>query len=160
LVGKDKLKLVKKVLKSAKDREVHMLIPVDSVVTNEFDSEKMTVGEVKTVDSDIPDGWCGIDIGPNTVEKYSNVISHSRTILWNRPLGIFEINQAANGTFSLAKAISSSEAISIIGRGDLGKAIRKSGCDSYVTFISTGGGASLEFLEGKELPGIAALDRI
>jgi 3-phosphoglycerate kinase len=92
--------------------------------------------------------------------KYSNMISHSRTILWNGPLGIFEINQTANDTFSLAKAISSSEAISIIGGGDLEKAIRKSDYDSYITFISTGGRASLEFLEGKEFSGIAALDRI
>ncbi|MDR3274251.1 MAG: phosphoglycerate kinase [Puniceicoccales bacterium] len=160
LVEKDKLKLAKEVLKSAKDKDVNMLIPIDFVITNEFDSEKMTIGEVKTVDFDIPNGWCGIDIGPKTVEKYSNVVTHSRTILWNGPLGIFEISQAASGTFDLAKAISSSEAISIIGGGDLGKAIRRSGCDNYMTFISTGGGASLEFLEGKELPGIAALDRI
>ncbi|MDR0680056.1 MAG: phosphoglycerate kinase [Puniceicoccales bacterium] len=160
LVEKDKLKLAKDVLKTAEDKDVNMLIPTDFVVTDEYNPEKMTVNEVKVVDSDIPDGWCGVDIGPKTVEKYSNVITHSRTILWNGPLGIFEIEKASRGTFDVAKAIASSEAISIIGGGDLGKAIRKSGYDGYMTFISTGGGASLEFLEGKELPGVAALDRI
>jgi 3-phosphoglycerate kinase len=121
----------------------------------------MTIGKIQTVGADgIPDGWCGIDIGPKTVEKYSSVVTHSRTVLWNGPLGIFEIEQAASGTFSLAKVVSSSETISIIGGGDLGKAIRRSGYDKYMTFISTGGGASLEFLEGKKLPGIAALDGI
>ncbi|MDR0742338.1 MAG: phosphoglycerate kinase [Puniceicoccales bacterium] len=159
-VEEDKLKLAKDVLKAAKDKDVNMLIPTDFVVTDEYNLEKMTINEVKVVDFDIPDGWYGVDIGPKTVEKYSNVITHSRTILWNGPLGIFEIEKASRGTFDIAKAIASSEAMSIIGGGDLGKAIRKSGYDGYMTFISTGGGASLEFLEGKELPGVAALDRI
>ncbi|MDR2340842.1 MAG: phosphoglycerate kinase [Puniceicoccales bacterium] len=159
-VESDKIKVAGNVLKTAKTNGVNMLIPIDFVATDKFDAEKMAVGETKIVDANIPDGWCGIDIGPKTVEKYSNVIAHSRTILWNGPLGIFEIEQAASGTFSLAKAISSSEAISIVGGGDLGKAIRQSGYDSYMTFISTGGGASLEFLKGKELPGIASLDKI
>ncbi|MDR2721113.1 MAG: phosphoglycerate kinase [Puniceicoccales bacterium] len=156
----DKVKLAGNVLKAAKTNGVNILIPLDFIITDKFDAEKMTIGETKSVDANIPDGWCGIDIGPKTVEKYSNVIAHSRTILWNGPLGVFEIERAAGGTFGLAKAIASSETISIVGGGDLGKAIRKSGYDNYMTFISTGGGASLEFLKGKELPGIAALDRI
>jgi hypothetical protein len=94
------------------------------------------------------------------VGKHLNVIAHSRPLLWNGPLGIFEIGQAANGTVSLAKAISSSEAISIIGGGELGKAIRKNACDRSMRFIRSGGGGNLEFLGEKELPGIAALDRI
>jgi 3-phosphoglycerate kinase len=159
LVENDRISLARDVLAAVREKGVNMLIPVDFIATNEYNSEEMTMGEVMTVESDIPEGWCGVDIGPKTVEKYGTVVSHSKTILWNGPLGIFEIEGASNGTFGLAKVVASSEAMSIIGGGDLGKAIRKSGYDNYMTFISTGGGASLEFLEGKELPGIAALDR-
>jgi 3-phosphoglycerate kinase len=160
LVEGDKLELASEILEFARNRGVNMLIPIDHVATNSLDLEKMTIGEAKIVEPDIPDLWCGVDIGPKTVERYAEVIARSKTVLWNGPLGIFEIKEANGGTFRLAKELSSSEALSIIGGGDLGKAIRRSGCENYMTFISTGGGASLEFLEGKELPGIAVLDKI
>ena len=109
---------------------------------------------------DIEDGWTGVDIGPETIELYSNQIKNSKTILWNGPMGIFEIKACAEGTFAIAKAIAEQKgAISIIGGGDSVKAVKKSGYAKDVSFISTGGGASLEFLEGKELPGVAVLDK-
>jgi 3-phosphoglycerate kinase len=160
LVEHDRIDLAREMLKLAEDSGVNMLIPVDSVVTNELNLEKMTIGETNIVGPDIPDGWCGVDVGPQTVKEYADVVSRSQTILWNGPLGVFEIKQASKGTFELAQAIASSEAVSIIGGGDLGKAVRRSGYESYMTFISTGGGASLEFLEGKELPGVAVLEKI
>lgn len=160
LVEKDKINLANEILKKARDQGTNLLLPVDYVITNELNLDKMSIGEIKNAESDIPNGWCGIDIGPETVKIYSDIVMQSKTVLWNGPLGIFEIKQASHGTFDLAKALASSEATSIIGGGDLGKAVRKSGFDNGITFISTGGGASLEFLEGKELPGIAALDKI
>ncbi len=160
LVESDKVDLATKVLLRAKKLGVNFLTPIDYVITNSLDTENMVIGEVKTSDCDIPDGWCGVDIGPKTVKLYSDIIAKSRTVLWNGPVGIFEIKQASHGTFDLAHAVASSEATSIIGGGDLGKAVRRSGFEDGMTFISTGGGASLEFLEGKELPGIAALDKI
>jgi 3-phosphoglycerate kinase len=118
------------------------------------------VGEIQVVDSDIPDGMSGIDIGPKSIELFKKIIQNSKTILLNGPLGIFEIKEAAKGTFAIAEAIANNrDAISIIGGGESVKAINKSGHGNDVTFISTGGGASLEFLEGKLLPGIDALDQ-
>ena len=107
----------------------------------------------------IEDGWAGVDIGPKTVELYKNEIAKSKTILWNGPMGVFEIKECAKGTFAIAEAVAKSDAISIVGGGDSVKAVKKSGYAKDVTFISTGGGASLEFLEGKQLPGVAVLDR-
>lgn len=160
LVEHDKIELARTVSRRAQELGVNLLIPVDYVVTDSLDNENMTVGDVRPSERDIPDGWCGVDIGEKTVAMYADVVARSKAVLWNGPLGIFEIKQASHGTFELAHAVASSEAISIIGGGDLGKAVRKSGFDGGITFISTGGGASLEFLEGKELPGIAALDKI
>ncbi len=160
LVEKDKIELANEVFVKAKNLGVNLLTPLDYVITDSFDSEKMAVGDVKNSGLDIPDGWCGIDVGTKTVEMYSDVIGKSKTILWNGPLGIFEIKQASRGTFDIAQSIAESEAVSIIGGGDLGKAVRKSGFDSGMTFISTGGGASLEFLEGKDLPGVSVLNKI
>ncbi len=159
MVENDKIELARQIITQAKELGVNLLTPIDYVITDALDTEKMTVNEVKLSDRNIPDGWCGIDIGAETIALYSSIIAKSKTILWNGPLGIFEIKQSARGTFDLAGAIASSEAVSIIGGGDLGKAIRKSGFDDAMTFISTGGGASLEFLEGKALPGIVALDK-
>lgn len=154
----DKVDLAKAALAKAKEKGVNFLLPVDNVVSNSIDFANGTVGELKVM-SDIEDGWSGVDIGPKTVELYKNEIAKSKTILWNGPMGIFEIKACAQGTFAIAEAVAKSDAVSIVGGGDSVKAVKKSGYAKDVTFISTGGGASLEFLEGKELPGVAVLDR-
>ena len=158
LVEADKVDLALAALKKAKDKGVNFLLPVDNIVCQTIDFAAGTVGELKVME-DIEDGWAGVDIGPKTVELYKNEIAKSKTILWNGPMGVFEIKECAKGTFAIAEAVAKSDAISIVGGGDSVKAVKKSGYAKDVTFISTGGGASLEFLEGKQLPGVAVLDR-
>lgn len=158
LVEADKVDLALAALKKAKDKGVNFLLPVDNVVCQTIDFAAGTVGELKVME-DIEDSWAGVDIGPKTVELYKNEIAKSKTILWNGPMGVFEIKECAKGTFAIAEAVAKSDAISIVGGGDSVKAVKKSGYAKDVTFISTGGGASLEFLEGKQLPGVAVLDR-
>lgn len=158
LVEADKVDLALAALKKAKDKGVNFLLPVDNVVCQTIDFAAGTVGELKVMEG-IEDGWAGVDIGPKTVELYKNEIAKSKTILWNGPMGVFEIKECAKGTFAIAEAVAKSDAISIVGGGDSVKAAKKSGYAKDVTFISTGGGASLEFLEGKQLPGVAVLDR-
>ena len=160
LVEADKFSVATDAIKKAKGLGVKLMLPIDHVVTSNFDKEKMVVGNVRTVDLDIPDGEVGIDIGPKTVELYRKEISKAKTILWNGPMGVFEIKQASAGTFSVAEAIAKSGAMSIIGGGDSSKAIKDSGFTDDVSFISTGGGASLEFLEGTPLPGVEALYKL
>lgn len=158
LVEADKVDLALAALKKAKDKGVNFLLPVDNVVCQTIDFAAGTVGELKVMEG-IEDGWAGVDIGPKTVELYKNEIAKSKTILWNGPMGVFEIKECAKGTFAIAEAVAKSDAISIVGGGDSVKAVKKSGYAKDVTFISTGGGASLEFLEGKQLLGVAVLDR-
>ena len=158
LVEADKVDLAKAALEKAKAKGVKFLLPVDNVVSNSIDFAGGTVGELKVMEG-IEDGWSGVDIGPKTVELYKGEIAKSKTILWNGPMGIFEIKACAAGTFAIAEAVAKSDAVSIVGGGDSVKAVKKSGYAKDVTFISTGGGAALEFLEGKELPGVAVLDR-
>ena len=158
LVEADKVDLALAALKKAKDKGVNFLLPVDNVVCQTIDFAAGTVGELKVMEG-IEDGWAGVDIGPKTVELYKNEIAKSKTILWNGPMGVFEIKECAKGTFAIAEAVAKSDAISIVGGGDSVKAVKKSGYAKDVTFISTGGGASLEFHEGKQLPGVAVLDR-
>ena len=158
LVEADKVDLALAALKKAKDKGVNFLLPVDNAVCQTIDFANGTVGELKVMEG-IEDGWAGVDIGPKTVELYKNEIAKSKTILWNGPMGVFEIKECAKGTFAIAEAVAKSDAISIVGGGDSVKAVKKSGYAKDVTFISTGGGASLEFLEGKQLPGVAVLDR-
>ncbi len=158
LVEADKVDLALAALKKAKDKGVNFLLPVDNAVCQTIDFAAGTVGELKVMEN-IEDGWAGVDIGPKTVELYKNEIAKSKTILWNGPMGVFEIKECAKGTFAIAEAVAKSDAISIVGGGDSVKAVKKSGYAKDVTFISTGGGASLEFLEGKQLPGVAVLDR-
>jgi phosphoglycerate kinase len=106
----------------------------------------------------IEDGWCGVDIGPQTIERYKKEIAGAKTVVWNGPMGIFEVPEFSKGTFEVAKAVAANKgATSIIGGGDSAKAVKKAGVDKQVAFVSTGGGASLEFLEGRELPGVAML---
>ncbi len=144
----------------AKKRGVELLLPVDNLITDALDFGGRTVGATRTIapGEAIPDGWEGVDIGPETVKLYSEKIATARTILWNGPMGVFEIKACAEGTFAIARAIAANtSAVSIIGGGDSVKAVKRSGVGDKVTFMSTGGGASLEFLEGKVLPGVAAL---
>lgn len=129
-------------------------LPVDVVIADNFNNEALT----KTIDvGPVPDGWRILDIGPKTVENFSKVITDAGTIVWNGPMGVFEMSNFAKGTYDVAKAVAESDAISIIGGGDSAAAIQQSGLSDKITHISTGGGASLEMLEGIQLPGLAAL---
>lgn len=141
-------------MKKAEDKGVKFLIPVDNKIGKEYDENT----EAKIVSSDdIPDGWMGLDIGPKTQEVFANAIKGAGTVIWNGPMGVSEWDNFAAGTISVAKAVADSGAISIIGGGDSVAAVTKLGFADKMSHISTGGGASLEFLEGKDLPGICAL---
>ena len=129
------------------------------LVTNGLDFDAKILGETKITEGDIEDGWEGVDIGPRTIELYAEELSKAGTVLWNGPMGVFEIEDSSKGTFAIAKAVAEGGGLSIIGGGDSVKAINQSGYGSQVSFMSTGGGASLEFLEGKELPGVSILDQ-
>ena len=147
-------------LDKAKERGVKMLIPVDAMITDSFDFDAKKVGATRytAVGESIPDGWEGVDIGPESVKLFSEEIAKAKTVLWNGPMGVFEIKDCAKGTFAIAEVIAENrEAKTIIGGGDSVKAVTKAGLADKMTFISTGGGASLELLEGKILPGVAAL---
>ena len=150
----DKLDLARELMAQAKERGVQLLMPVDVVVADRFaaDAEKKTVA----VDA-IPDGWMALDIGPKTVELYHQVIVDSKTVVWNGPMGVFEMDAFAAGTIGVAKAMEACQGTTIIGGGDSVAAVEKAGVAEKMTHISTGGGASLEFMEGKELPGVAVL---
>ena len=154
----DKVELAKSALAKAEQKGVKFLLPVDTLITNSLDFDAKSIGESKVVEGDIPDGWEGVDIGPKSIELYQNAISGAQTILWNGPMGVFEIEASSKGTFAVAETVANSSAVSIIGGGDSVKAINRSGYSQDVTFMSTGGGASLEFLEGKELPGVSILN--
>lgn len=154
----DKVETAKQAIEKAKAKGVELLLPVDNLGTNALDFGAGKVGEVKVFEGDIEDGWEGVDIGPKTIEIYKKAVAGAKTVLWNGPMGIFEIADCAKGTFAVAEAVAKADAISIIGGGDSVKAIKQSGYGDKVSFISTGGGASLEFLEGKVLPGVAALE--
>ncbi|MCX5751438.1 MAG: phosphoglycerate kinase [Candidatus Saganbacteria bacterium] len=157
LVEPDLLGEAKEILKAAIDEEVPLLLPIDHVVAKEFKADS----EFKVVPrTTIPDEWQGVDIGPETVIKFSNAIKDAKTIIWNGPMGVFEFDEFAKGTIAIAQAVAdatSKGAISIVGGGDSISALKKSGLSDKISHISTGGGASLEFLEGIELPGIACL---
>jgi 3-phosphoglycerate kinase len=156
----EKVDLAKSALAKASEKGVKFLLPVDTLITNSLDFDAKQIGESKIVDGDIPDGWEGVDIGPQTINLYQNAISGAQTILWNGPMGVFEIEDSSKGTFAVAETVANSSAVSIIGGGDSVKAINRSGHSENVTFMSTGGGASLEFLEGKDLPGVSILDTV
>ncbi len=155
LCEEDKIELASNLIKKAEEKGVTFLLPVDNVVGNEFKSDC----DFKVVPSDkIPDDFMGLDIGPETQKIFSEAIKDAKTIIWNGPMGVAEWENFAKGTIAVATAISNSDSISIIGGGDSAAAIEKLGFAEKMTHISTGGGASLEFLEGLELPGIAALN--
>jgi phosphoglycerate kinase len=160
LAEPDKIETARAALNKAKARGVKFLLPVDSYIVEQIDFNARTVspGKYTAPNETIPDGWMGVDIGPATIRLFSSEIASARTVFWNGPMGVFEIKECAKGTFAIAEAIAAnSKAVSIIGGGDSVKAVKKAGVADKISFISTGGGASLELLEGKELPGVAAL---
>ena len=157
LVEDSLIKDAKEILKTAIDKDVPFLLPLDHVVADEFAEDAKTEVVPRTT---IPEGWRGMDIGPDTVEKFIHAIKGAKTIVWNGPMGVFEMEKFANGTLEIAKAVAKETekgAVSIIGGGDSASAVKKAGLADKMSHISTGGGASLEFLEGKVLPGIAVL---
>jgi len=161
LLEADKAGLALEILKKAKEKGVDFLIPLDTRVTQEFKAGAATkTSGLYSEGGSVPAGWEGIDIGDHTIEKFVDAIKTSKTIVWNGPMGVFEIPEFAIGTEAVARAVAESDAVSIIGGGDSVTAINKFGLADEVTFISTGGGASLELLEGKELPGVAALSDV
>lgn len=155
LVEEDKVELAKELIKKAEEKNVELVLPVDVKVASEFSAD----ADVKIVSvSGIPADWQALDIGPETIDIFAAVIRDSKTVVWNGPMGVFEMDQFAAGTFGIAESLAESDVISIIGGGDSAAAVTQAGFENKMTHISTGGGASLELLEGKELPGIAALD--
>ena len=151
LVEAEALDTAKELLQGGSDK---LMLPVDMVIADKFDAEAAT----KVIPAgDVPDGWRVLDIGPETVSAYSKVISSAGTVVWNGPMGVFEMAPFAKGTYGIAQAVADSGAVSIIGGGDSVAAVQQSGLADQITHISTGGGASLEMLEGIDLPGVAAL---
>jgi len=151
LVEESSLETAKHILAKSADK---LVLPVDAVIADKFDAEANT----QTVDVDkIPAGWRMLDVGPKTLELYKRELDGAKLIVWNGPVGVFEMPKFAEGTFALARMLAESKAITVIGGGDSASAVKKAGVAKQMTHVSTGGGASLEFLEGKELPGVAAL---
>ena len=155
LLDADSIDLAKELMEEARAKGVNLLLPVDNVVAKEFDAN----AEHKVVKStEIPDGWMGMDIGPKTVELFRKTIVEAATVIWNGPMGVFEFPAFAEGTKKIAAACAECRGVTIIGGGDSASAVKKLGFADKMTHISTGGGASLEFLEGKVLPGVAVLN--
>ena len=149
----DQLQYARDMIAKAKELNVQFLLPVDNIAADAFSND----ANIQTVTDDIPEGWMALDIGPKTIELYANAIKGAKTVVWNGPMGCFEMSNFANGTMGVCQAVADSGATTIIGGGDSVAAVNKSGLASKMTHISTGGGASLEFLEGKDLPGVVAL---
>ena len=153
LLEEDRIDYAKEMIAKAEEKGVKLLLPVDNYCAAEFsaDAEPVLTGE------NIPDDLMGMDIGPETVKLFTEAVKNAGTIVWNGPMGVFEFDKFANGTKEMARALSESGAVTIVGGGDSAAAVEKLGFADKITHISTGGGASLEFLEGKELPGVACL---
>ena len=155
LLEEDKIELAKSFMEKAKEKGVKFYMPIDAVIAPEFGENV----ESKVVDIDsIPADWMSLDIGPKTVALYADVIKNSKLVIWNGPMGVFEFDKFANGTKGVAEALASSDAFSVVGGGDSAAAAEKFNLADKMSHISTGGGASLEFIEGKELPGVVALN--
>ncbi|NLB65150.1 MAG: phosphoglycerate kinase [Lentisphaerae bacterium] len=150
----DQLDYAREMIAKAEANGKQFLLPVDNVAADKFDAAAAT----QVVGNDIPAGWMALDIGPQTIARFAEAIAGARTVVWNGPMGCFEMAPFAAGTLGVCRAVADSGATSIIGGGDSVRAVNESGLADKMTHISTGGGASLEFLEGKELPGVAALD--
>ena len=155
LLEEDKMEYAKEMMEKAKEKGVNFLIPVDHVIADKFDANAEAV---TTEGANIPDGYMGLDIGPKTAVIFADAVKTAKTVIWNGPVGVFEFEKFAAGTKAIAKALSETDAVTIIGGGDSAAAVNQLGYGDKMTHISTGGGASLEFLEGKELPGIAVLN--
>ncbi|OZU88735.1 phosphoglycerate kinase [Virgibacillus indicus] len=155
LLEEDKIDLAKEFMKKAEEKGVNFVLPVDAVVADDFSETADT--KIVSIDQ-IPSDWEALDIGPETREKYSQIVADSKLIIWNGPMGVFEMNAFAGGTKSVAEALANTEGYSIIGGGDSAAAVEKFGFAEEMDHVSTGGGASLEFMEGKVLPGVQALD--
>ena len=158
LVEEEKLDLAKELIKKAKEKGVNLELPFDSVIADKFapDANTQTVANTS-----IPDGWMGLDIGPQASEVFGNIIKKSKTILWNGPMGVFEMEKFSHGTNNIAKAVveaTNNGGFSLIGGGDSASAVNNLGYGDQVSYVSTGGGALLEYMEGKVLPGVAALE--
>ena len=155
LLELDKVDYAREMIEKAKEKGVNFLLPVDTVITKEFKNDT----EYKTVPTgEISDGWMGLDIGEKTRELFADAIKGAKTVVWNGPMGVFEMENFAKGTKAIAEALAAIDATTIIGGGDSAAAVNQLGYGNKMTHISTGGGASLEFLEGKELPGVVAVD--
>jgi len=154
LIEDDLIDTARRTMDAAREAGVQFLLPIDNVVADRFAEDAQT----QVVGQDIPDGWMALDIGPKTIDLYKQHIAKAKTIVWNGPMGCFEMKPFATGTMEICKAVAESDAVSVIGGGDSASAVRQSGLADKMSHVSTGGGASLEFLEGKELPGVAALD--
>ncbi|NLW51894.1 MAG: phosphoglycerate kinase [Tissierellia bacterium] len=155
LLEEDKIELALSLMEKAKENNVRLLLPEDVVISQEFSNDAKT--EVVDIDH-IPADFEALDIGPKTTELFSEVIREAKTVVWNGPMGVFELKPFANGTYSIAKALTESEGVTIVGGGDSALAVENAGYKDDITHVSTGGGASLEFLEGKVLPGIDAIE--
>ncbi len=155
IVENDKLELARELVEKARAKGVNFLIPVDNIISREYDEN---ADYMRIYSDSIPDGWMGLDIGPTSTELFSKTIKGAGTVIWNGPMGVSEWENFANGTKGVAKAMAECEGTTIIGGGDSAAAVEKLGFADKMTHVSTGGGASLEFLEGKELPGIACLN--
>jgi phosphoglycerate kinase len=151
LVETSSLETARSIMDKSGDK---LLLPVDAVIADRFDAEANT--QVVDVDK-IPAGWRMMDIGPKSIEAFKDALKDAKLIVWNGPMGVFEMPKFAEGTFAIAKILAGSGATTVIGGGDSASAVKKAGVAKQMTHVSTGGGASLEFLEGKELPGVAAL---
>ncbi len=159
LVEEDKLELANTLIKKAKELGVNLLLPIDSIIADDFNNNANTQ---VSMNNTIPDGWMGLDIGPQAAEVFSNAVRESKTVLWNGPMGVFEMENFANGTKAVAEAIveaTRNGGFSLIGGGDSAAAVNLLGYGNDVSYVSTGGGALLEYMEGKELPGVAALEK-
>lgn len=154
LVEADKISLAKKLIQKAAEKGVNLLLPQDHIVAAEFSP---TADHMVCSDANFPADWMALDIGPATIATYTGALRNARMVVWNGPMGVFEFDNFAKGTMAVAETLAESKARSIVGGGDSVAAVKKAGVESKMTHISTGGGASLEFLEGKELPGLAAL---
>lgn len=160
LVEPDRVEMARQALDKAASRGIDLLLPIDSYIVEsiDFENRQVSPGRYTQPGEEIPDGWRGVDIGPATIAAMKRKIAGARTIFWNGPMGVFEIRGCDKGTFSVAEMVAENrDAVSIVGGGDSVKALHRSGLSDRITFISTGGGASLEFLEGEPLPGVSVI---
>ena len=155
LLEADRVEYAQEMIAKAKEKGVQLLLPVDNVIADKFSAD---AAPVVTEDANIPEGYMGLDIGPKTADLYADAIKGAKTVIWNGPMGVFEFENFAKGTIKVAEAMAESDATTVIGGGDSAAAVNILGFGDKMTHISTGGGASLEFLEGTVLPGIAALN--